>query len=113
MKTLVYLIIVLGIISCNDNSSSKNVKTVLFAHRDAPIGGIWIELKDNQTFTAGYKRGEKSEGTYQIKQDTVILNPETKLIRAIDSLLLINDETLNYVTFQGGLSITLNELLPK
>ena len=47
---------------------------VLSAYREAPIGGIWLGIYDDNTWQLGYSSKEiTSEGTYRIFGDTLQL----------------------------------------
>lgn len=96
--------------SCNE--IGEGGKTILYAHRDAPIGGLWLDLKDDNNFKCGYKRGEEYKGTYQMKGDTILLtfHEPSPIQGAIDSRLLIKGHDLRYLDTQGGLEILVNEI---
>lgn len=52
----------------------KTEQLVLMAYREAPIGGIWLGVYNDQTWQLGYSSVEiTSTGTYQIIGDTLTL----------------------------------------
>ena len=52
----------------------KVEQLVLTAYREAPIGGIWLGVYNDQTWQLGYSSVEiTSEGTYQLVGDTLTL----------------------------------------
>ena len=106
--SLIATFILVGIISTIElgyySSKAKNKKLVLSAGREAPIGGIWLKLYDNKSYTLTYDpRTEGKEGTYQIKNDTLTLF-DTDTIR---TSFLIKEKSLEEIknTGIGGLSI--------
>jgi hypothetical protein len=46
----------------------------MYAWREAPIGGIWLKLFENDKFQLGYLPNDKVlDGNYRIKGDTLFL----------------------------------------
>ncbi|MEP1032970.1 hypothetical protein [Ekhidna sp.] len=52
----------------------KTEQLLISAYREAPLGGIWLGVYDDQTWQLGYSSVEiTSEGTYQLSGDTLTL----------------------------------------
>ncbi|CAD5279938.1 MULTISPECIES: hypothetical protein [unclassified Imperialibacter] len=52
----------------------KLERLILSAYREAPIGGIWLGIYDDNTWQLGYSSKEiTSEGTYRFSGDTLLL----------------------------------------
>ena len=52
----------------------RTEELVLTAYREAPIGGIWLALYNDNTWEMGYSSREiTSNGTYKIENDTLTI----------------------------------------
>ena len=72
LKLVKFLIIVIS--SC---VSSVENADLLYAYREAPIGGEYLKLKHDNTFEHGPIRSTNiSTGTFEIHGDTLVLNYE-------------------------------------
>jgi len=61
----------------------KIEQLVLFAYREAPLGGVWLGIYEDQTWQIGYSSVEiTSEGSYLLNGDTLTLiaSPGTTII---------------------------------
>tara|TARA_R110002072_G_scaffold216077_1_gene373419 strand:- start:381408 stop:381890 length:483 start_codon:yes stop_codon:yes gene_type:complete len=58
--------------------NQKSDQLILSAYREAPLGGIWLALYDDQTWEIGYSSREiTSSGNYFIRHDTLTLNAQS------------------------------------
>lgn len=86
---------------------SKKPTLLLSASREAPIGGIWLKLYGDTSYTLTYDpRSEGIKGIYKIKEDTLtIFNADT-----IKASFIIREKLLEELgtTGIGGLTILKN-----
>lgn len=58
--------------------NKKSDQLILSAYREAPLGGIWLALYDDQTWEMGYSSREiTSSGNFTIRYDTLTLNAQS------------------------------------
>ena len=58
--------------------NKKSDQLILSAYREAPLGGIWLALYDDQTWEMGYSSREiTSSGNFTIRHDTLTLNAQS------------------------------------
>lgn len=94
----------------------KIEKLILSAYREAPIGGIWLGVYDDQTWQLGYSSIEiTAEGTYKINEDTLTLVADQGTTIIGDSertSFLIKQKSLIEVENSGirSLEIQINKL---
>lgn len=59
-------------------TNKKTDQLILVAYREAPIGGIWLGLYDDETWELGYSSREiTSSGNYIIQHDTLTINAQS------------------------------------
>ncbi len=94
----------------------KTEQLLLSAYREAPIGGIWLGVYNDQTWQLGYSSVEiTSEGTYEVAGDTITLiayDGTTVIGEAERTSFLIEPKYLVEVENSGirSLEIQLNKL---
>lgn len=58
--------------------NKKSDQLILSAYREAPLGGIWLALYEDETWEIGYSSREiTSSGNYTIMHDTLTLNTQS------------------------------------
>lgn len=73
---VILLIIIVDLFLFPINQKSDHL--ILSAYREAPLGGIWLALYDDQTWEIGYSSREiTSSGNYLIRHDTLTLNAQS------------------------------------
>lgn len=86
------------------NKTGKEKQILISAAREAPIGGIWLKLYDDESYSlTNDPRSEGSKGTYTIKNDTLTLF----ISDTIRTSFIIKEKSLTEIesTGIGGLSI--------
>jgi len=100
----IFTILLLGfifILSCN---SRKNENIVFKAGREAPLGVVMLTLFREGTFhfeNKGLLDTEKFSGRYKLSNDTLSLEFKQKQPRWAESVFVINDKRLTYVSKDG------------
>lgn len=65
----------------------KTEQLILTAYREAPLGGIWLALYDDETWELGYSSREiTSKGTYKFHNDTLTIFAQEgqKIVKEIE-----------------------------
>ncbi|RAI84847.1 hypothetical protein [Algoriphagus yeomjeoni] len=95
--------------------NQKSDHLILSAYREAPLGGIWLALYDDQTWEMGYSSREiTSSGNYTIRHDTLTLNAQsgkTILGEISKTSFIINSKNLTEIENSGirSLEILMNK----
>jgi hypothetical protein len=116
MRSLKAILIFSAIISsCQTKTALDSIKDssiILYAKRDAPVGGIWLKLKkDYSCYFGFYGRGkEPFQGTYNIISDTIKLFFHDTLPSSMTTSLLLKKDRLEYIENKGVLEIVENNI---
>jgi|GEM_PF-4272551 len=107
LSTISFLILLFA--SCGNVTESKDL---LYAFREAPIGGEFLRLTDSSTFEYGPIRStDISVGTYNILDDTLKLTYNKKHRPEVPNYFLIRKDRLLPIDKSGApLEIKLNNL---
>ena len=95
-KFLFFLIITV-LTSCKKEDSKRNL--LLSADREAPIGWIYLNLYDNDSFefiSKGVRNGSNYIGTYKIKNDSIYFKYKDSIPSA-GSTAVLRDNLVIYV----------------
>ncbi|WP_205503080.1 hypothetical protein [Rufibacter psychrotolerans] len=94
----------------------RNRGLIMYAWREAPTGGIWLKLYDNQEFHLGYLPTDKeAEGRFKFHGDTLFLEEykPNGLLKGGDrtSLIIMNGMLVEIDRKSlGTLEITMNQV---
>jgi hypothetical protein len=107
LSTISFLILLFA--SCGNGTESKEL---LYAFREAPIGGEFFRLTDSSTFEYGPTRSANfSFGTYSISNDTLKLTYNKQHRPEVPNYFLIRKNRLMPIDKSGApLEIKLNNL---
>jgi len=107
------LSLLIGCASTETQKTENQKVTLLYAAREAPLGGLALELFSDSTFTltrAGLRDADIYNGIFRLHYDTLFLSYNDSLPGVVGEELLIEKYNLRFLDMPGGLGITSSEI---
>jgi hypothetical protein len=109
-RNWIWLAVSMALAGCG-NSSNEN--RVLYASGQASSKGVWLELQNDGGFAGGFIGGEKCEGVFMMRGDTLLLRPDWPRdvwLAALDDKMLLDRGRLVFLNRSGEVGTSFLDL---